>query len=227
MNVPKFDTPFGNSSGDSSGYVCDGDTIEIDHNGLTITARIEHDIDHSIDDDDCHNVELCPAQSEQIRQARQAYFNGDWWYVGVCVSVAYDDMPLTGKYSHAVWGIECNYPGPNDKLDNSYLTDVANELIDEALKDAYDRLYQLKYDLRRLAPHGSCLPAGERMKTIDESIASAIDVAGIASILDSIVSKLREDSLAIQDEYPTDASNKLKLADKLCDLQIIARSIQN
>lgn len=69
----------------------------------------------------------------------QAWCNDEWHYCGVAVTVSKADTRLTGKYDHALWGIEMNYPDS----DNSYLVEVANGLIDEALDAAKSRLNEL------------------------------------------------------------------------------------
>jgi hypothetical protein len=74
-------------------YVCTGDTITCDVEGFTLVARIEHDADARIDDDDCHNVDQevtgCDdAQQKKLLAAREAYFSDDWFYCGVVISVS-------------------------------------------------------------------------------------------------------------------------------------------
>ncbi len=51
--------------------------------------------------------------------------NGDWIYVGVVLSVWVDDVCLD-KHAASLWGVDANFGG-----DNSYLTEVANELLEE------------------------------------------------------------------------------------------------
>jgi hypothetical protein len=41
-------------------------------------------------------------------------------------------VQLTQEYQTALWGVECNYPDS----DNSYLMEVANDLLPEALEQA-------------------------------------------------------------------------------------------
>lgn len=55
-----------------------------------------------------------------------------WHYVGVAVTVEKNDIRLTGEYEHALWGIECNLSSDG----NDYLTEVANELLPEAIESA-------------------------------------------------------------------------------------------
>ena len=114
-------------------YACPGDTITADINGLTITARIEQDPDWHIDYDDAHNpdqnVTGCDDEGQaRLLHARDAYYRNEWGYVGIALSATKNGVILD-KYASSLWGIECNYPG----TDNSYLTEVANELLDEAV----------------------------------------------------------------------------------------------
>lgn len=62
----------------------------------------------------------------------RAWCNDEWRYFGVEVTIYKGEVKLTGNYSHTLWGVEGNYPGS----DNSYLAEVACELLDEALEDA-------------------------------------------------------------------------------------------
>lgn len=75
-------------------------------------------------------------------RAMKAWCNDEWDYCGVCVVVTKNGVRLTDKYDHALWGIERNYPAPGDQQ-NSYLAEVANELVGEALDAARDKLASL------------------------------------------------------------------------------------
>lgn len=66
------------------------------------------------------------AKAEKVLRAWKA---GEWLYCGVAVQLFRNGAPITGKYAHALWSVECNYPG----TDNGYLRDVANELLGGAL----------------------------------------------------------------------------------------------
>lgn len=59
----------------------------------------------------------------------KAWCNDEWHYVGIVLSVECDGITLD-YHAASLWGIECNYPGS----DNLYLTEVANELLDEAVE---------------------------------------------------------------------------------------------
>jgi hypothetical protein len=129
MFTQKFDT-----------YVCLGDTITCEAEGFTFTARIEHDPDYHIDNDDCHNVDQevtgCnEAQQKKLIEAREAWRNNDWFYCGIVISVSRNGVELN-DHAASLWGIECNYPGS----DNAYLSECANELIDDAVEAAREAL---------------------------------------------------------------------------------------
>ena len=114
-------------------YVCEGDTISAGVGKFTITARIVRDTDSHIDDDDTHNIDQTVTgcnddQQANLVAARKAWFNDEWFYCGVVLSVSLDDI-LLDDIAASLWGIEANYPCS----DNSYLTEVANELLDDAL----------------------------------------------------------------------------------------------
>jgi hypothetical protein len=116
-------------------YVCHGDSISTQVRPLTIEATIEYDHDYRIDDDDCHNVDQgvtgCDdEQQKQLLKARQAWHNDEWFYAGVVLSVKFDEILIDDNFA-ALWGIEVNYPGS----DNSYLLEVANELLAEKLAE--------------------------------------------------------------------------------------------
>lgn len=62
----------------------------------------------------------------------KGWSDNQWQYVGVAVTVARDGVILTGKYDHALWGIESDSPG--------YLAEVANDLAPQALEAARAKL---------------------------------------------------------------------------------------
>jgi hypothetical protein len=130
-------------------YAIAGDTITCTVEGFDVTARLEHDSDRHIDDDDCHPAEFnadmfgedTPASRACFGQAlavRNAWFRDEWHYVGVVLSVSKRGITLD-RHAASLWGIECNYPGG----DNSYLTEVANELLPEALAEGKKQLAKL------------------------------------------------------------------------------------
>ncbi len=112
-------------------FVCAGDTLSFKSNGVLYRAEIVFDDFHNIDDDDSHNVDQTVTgcdddQQKLLLDARKAWFNDEWFYCGVRVSAISDGYTLQ---SDSLWGIEANYPGG----DNSYLTEVANDLLGEVM----------------------------------------------------------------------------------------------
>lgn len=80
---------------------------------------------------------------EQDFAALKAWCNDEWFWCGVSVNVYKSGIKLTDDYAHALWGIECNYPGS----DNSYLTEVATDYIPEALDAARARIVEIVSEL--------------------------------------------------------------------------------
>lgn len=102
-------------------------------------ARIEFDPDTKIDDcdsfDENRDSEMYsegPAGDAEYAiamAARKAWLNDEWSYCGVVLSIERAGVVLD-KHAASLWGIECNYPGST----NEYLTAVAFELLDEAIR---------------------------------------------------------------------------------------------
>jgi hypothetical protein len=69
---------------------------------------------------------------EAVDRTHTTYWKRDeWFYVGIVVSVEYNGV-LLDDHIHSVWGYEANFPNG----DNSYLTEEATRLMEEALDDA-------------------------------------------------------------------------------------------
>ncbi len=121
MTQPAFDA-----------YVCEGDTIAFEKRGYALTARVEHDPDSHIDDDDMHNPDQAVTgcndeQHKELLAARQAWLDDAWFYCGVVVEARLHGV-LLGESS--LWGIEANYMEEGNK----YLTELAlGDLADEAV----------------------------------------------------------------------------------------------
>lgn len=125
-------------------YACVGDTIQCKVDGLTVLARLEHDEEHGLDDDDSHNVDQrvtgCDdAQQAKLLAARESFERGDWFYCGVKLIVSKNGVVLD-RHAASLWCVECNYPGG----DNSYLTEIANELLPDAIEAGKLGLAKLK-----------------------------------------------------------------------------------
>jgi hypothetical protein len=78
------------------------------------------------------------AAAEHDFKVLRAWCRDDWWYVGIVLAVSRNDVTL-GTHFASLWCVECNYPGS----DNAYLTEVANQLLPEALDAARERLAKL------------------------------------------------------------------------------------
>ena len=85
-----------------------------------------------------------PGESKRTYAARAAMADyerlrhwcaDDWSYVGVAVTVEKDGVRLTGPYDHAIWGVESDC--------GDYLTELANEYLEEALEAARAKLASL------------------------------------------------------------------------------------
>lgn len=149
--------------GDGGGYVCDGDTVNAYVNGIRFEARIERDdiSDRPDERDDgfwpskdpnaAGYVDPAKYKSAMARakQVMAAWENDEWWYVGVVISAHVGEVCLDNHLG-SLWGIECNYPpkpgsrlGKN-KLDNSYLNEIAVELIEENFESALELAKNLR-----------------------------------------------------------------------------------
>ena len=117
-------------------FVCVGDSIQTEVEGFLIVAEIFFADDAHIDDDDCHNTDQSitgcdDEQQEKLLEARGAWENNEWFYCGVVLHVYKNGIQLS-EHAASLWRIEANYPNS----DNSNLTEVANEMLPEALSHA-------------------------------------------------------------------------------------------
>ena len=120
-------------------YACVDESINIEINGILYTATIEFDHDTHINDDDTHDIDQSVTgcndeQQATLLDARKAWYKDDWFYCGIVLSASKAGVDLDVFAS--TWGIACNYPGS----DNSYLLEVANELLEDAIKQAVENL---------------------------------------------------------------------------------------
>jgi len=145
-------------------FVCAGDTITCEADGFTIMAAIV--LDDCADAPDQRQDGFWPslykdapgfigpgngfrerfakAQAE-AEAVMEGWRKGDWFYCGIVLSVSLEGVTLDTQAA-SLWGIEANYPGS----DNAYLTEVANDLLPEALDTARAVLARLR-----------AIPAGE------------------------------------------------------------------
>jgi hypothetical protein len=122
---------------------CFGDSITAHVAGFDVVAFLEFDTDYHINDDDCHNpdqrVTGCDdEQQKKLLAARRAWEQDKWHYCTLNLSVSKKGVMLE-EYAVSVGGLEVNYPSS----DNSYLTDLANELLEEALERGMEKLKSL------------------------------------------------------------------------------------
>ena len=137
-------------------FVCDGDKIMCVVDGFDCVATTVRDDNGDAPDQrdvgfwpnldktsagyigDRTEAELA-AETAKAQAVMDAWLNGEWDYCGVCVVVSFKGVPLTPRYANALWGVERNYP----ESDNSYLAQVANELLGEALEQAKAKIAEL------------------------------------------------------------------------------------
>lgn len=127
-------------------YVCLGDSITCEVQGYTVEARICHDDTGGRPDQrqdgfwpsldrneagfigDGKTIDDFAREQAKAQAIMDAWKNNNWFYCGVILSVKIEDVDIT-DHGASLWGIEANYPDS----ENDYLTEVANELLDEAL----------------------------------------------------------------------------------------------
>lgn len=142
-------------------FVCEGDRIDTEIGGYTVTARIVRDDcpdapDERQDgfwpslykdsagfigetDQELVRGTNSPSNGPNWRerfdsaQARakdimRAWKADEWFYCGIVLSVSLEGIVLE-THAASLWGIEANYPDSG----NACLTEVANELLPEAL----------------------------------------------------------------------------------------------
>lgn len=140
-------------------YVCVNDTITCEVDGFTATARIYRD--DTPDKPDERQDGFWPSRDEKAAgwvqpenfdaemakatRVMNAWLKDEWFFCGVAVTVACNEVPLTQEFTNALWGIECNYPDS----DNAYLMEVANELLAEAISEARATLAKLTPAVQR------------------------------------------------------------------------------
>lgn len=104
-------------------YVCMGDSVSWTKDGFELNARLVHDDETTPDDADCYD-----------EMTKQQWHNDDWGYCGVVLSIAKNGIVLDTNAS-SLWGVEYNLrvDGIEYEKTNSYLSEVASELEDEAI----------------------------------------------------------------------------------------------
>ena len=121
MTTRKFDFSF-------DSYVCEGDYLQTEIDGITFLAMLERDEYSHVNDFECYSD-----------HARKAWFNNEWFYCTIYIGVRKNGT-LIDSHVVSLSGIEANYP----ESDNAHLTEVADELLNEAIPIAKEELKRLK-----------------------------------------------------------------------------------
>ncbi|KCZ52281.1 hypothetical protein [Hyphomonas pacifica] len=128
-------------------FVCEGDSISCEVAGFEVIARIVRDDCPDAPDErqdgfwpslykdapgfigpgPNHRQRFAEAQAK-AEAVMQAWRKDEWFYCGIVLSVTLEGVTLE-RNAAALFGIEANYPDS----DNAYLTEVAQELLPEAL----------------------------------------------------------------------------------------------
>jgi len=124
-------------------FVCEGDTITCEKDGFDVAARIERDTDANIDYGNPDTV-CSEKQHTKLLEARAAWLNDKWFYCGIVLSISLNGFELDTNTA-SLWGVEANYPDSN----NGYLTEVANDLLDEAVEAGKSARESVLVQLRR------------------------------------------------------------------------------
>jgi hypothetical protein len=133
-----------------SSFVCAGDVITCETEGFTVSARIVpddcpdppdqrqdgfwpslyRDAPGFIGPGNDFRERFAKAQAE-AEALMEGWRRGEWFYCGIVLSVSLDGVELA-PHAASLFGLEANYP----ETDNSYLTEVAGDLLPEALAAA-------------------------------------------------------------------------------------------
>ena len=128
-------------------YVCEGDSIACEADGFRVIARIVRDDCPESPDQrqdgfwpslyindpgfigpgNNFRARLAKAQAE-AEAVMDAWHKDEWFYCGIVLAIECEGVELE-SHAASIWGIEANYPGS----DNAYLSEVADELLPEAL----------------------------------------------------------------------------------------------
>ena len=140
-----------------SSFVCPGDVITCEIEGFTVSARIipddcpdppdqrqdgfwpslYKDAPGFIGPGPNHRQRFAKAQAE-AEAIMAGWRKGEWFYCGIVLSVSVDGVELA-PHAASLFGLEANYP----ETDNSYLTEVAENLLPDAMTAAREVLARL------------------------------------------------------------------------------------
>jgi len=112
------------------GFVCVGDSVSYEIDGLTFIVRLHMDDDCSPGDYDCYSP-------DDINR----WNNGDWFFGGLSVSVYLDDHLIAGDIV-GLWSLECNVTNDNDHLnyEATLLVEEARVAVKPIIRDLVARL---------------------------------------------------------------------------------------
>ena len=140
-----------------SSFVCPGDVITCEIEGFTVSARIipddcpdppdqrqdgfwpslYKDAPGFIGPGNNFRARFAKAQAE-AEAIMEGWRKGEWFYCGIVLSVSVDGVELA-PHAASLFGLEANYP----ETDNSYLTEVAENLLPDAMTAAREVLARL------------------------------------------------------------------------------------
>lgn len=115
-------------------FVQTGDSRTVEHGPFTITATVHQDHDSTPLDFDFYSEE-----------AVEAWRRGEWEFVGIVLSISVGSVQLS-NHAAALWSIECNFPS-NHPNESEWMTEVANDLLPEAIVEAEKLAVELKKQL--------------------------------------------------------------------------------
>lgn len=105
-------------------YACTGDTIRRNlTDSVSVVATLKFDQDTHVNDFDCY---------EPKDVAR--WKSDEWFFGGIALSIEVDGETVRDNVA-SLWGIDVNFG-----KDNSYLAEVANDLLDESKDEIRDVL---------------------------------------------------------------------------------------
>ena len=98
-------------------FVCFGDSISVEIDGTTFTARLEPDTDSRPHDDDCYS-----------KHSIQRWLNDEWYFAGIVISAERNGW--TRDHIDSLWGVEINF-GDDDR---PHLMECANDCLAQAIE---------------------------------------------------------------------------------------------
>ncbi len=116
-------------------YACVGDSIRLRiSDDVSVVAKIIADNDRKPGDFDCYTeADICRWRRDE------------WFFCAVSLSLEVNRREIKEQLD-SLWGVECNYGE-----DNSYLTEVANELLNDC---GFDEIVAALKDTARAARAG-------------------------------------------------------------------------